>query len=93
MNAHIEFTSNAIHMLHLTNSNGRIPFWEANRPLAVTEKPCFLCNPKIYSSFHTRPPIGTVLNQINLVYILTPYFVTIRFNISAQSTSRTTTFS
>ena len=82
MNAHVGLTSNVTRILHLTNSNGPILFWESNRTLDGTEMPCFLCNPKFYSRFHTRPPVGSVLNQINLVHILTPYFVTI-LSISA----------
>jgi len=65
MNAHIELTSNVTRMLHLTNSNGRIPFWEANRPLAGTQIPCFLCDSKFYNRFHTRPLIVKVKESRN----------------------------
>jgi len=49
---------------------------------------CLLWNQKDHYYFLKSPPLVSVLSQMNLVHILTPYFFKIHFNIIVPSTSK-----
>jgi hypothetical protein len=49
--------------------------------LCLIEVKTFRCNLFFDYCVHNSPPLDRVLNQMNPIYILAPYFYNIRFNI------------
>jgi hypothetical protein len=71
-----------------SNSMEQDPSWESDSHSVNQEISPVLWNPKVHYHVHKNPPVDSILSQMNLVYILTPYFFKINFNIILPSMSR-----
>ena len=64
------------------------PSWEANWFAASLEITRISRNPKVHYRTHKRPPIVSILSQLNPAHIPTSHLLEIRHNIIHQSTPR-----
>jgi hypothetical protein len=68
-----------------TNPMGHSLSWEADSRSVVQKIPHLLRNLEIYYHAHKRPPLHSILNQVNPVHTLTFYFLQIHFIIILPS--------
>ena len=72
----------------LTYSMVQSPSWEANWFAASQEIPRISRNPKVHYRTHKRPPLVSILGQLNPVHIPTSRLLEIHPNIIHPSTPR-----
>ena len=72
----------------LTYSMVQSPSWEANWFAVSQEIPRISRNPKVHYRTHTRPPLVSILGQLNPVHIPTSHLLQIHPNIIHPSMPR-----
>ena len=72
----------------LTHSMVQSPSWEANWFAASQAIPRISRNPKVHYRTHKRPPLVSILGQLNPVHIPTSHLLEIHPNIIHPSTPR-----